>query len=130
MSDLITKEKLETYARELCLECPDAPMEECLCGCMKKAIYNALSEALQEREERSKGCEFCNNGNGLEHDGDCDLVKITPLPAINLTTGEIDKNGEPPYWALYITVCEGDIEEYIHITHCPMCGRKLKGAAE
>ena len=61
MSDLITKEKLEIYARELCLECPDAPMEECLCGCMKKAIYNALAETLQEREERSKGCEHCNN---------------------------------------------------------------------
>ena len=36
MTDLITKEKLAIYARELCSECPDAPMEECDCYCMKK----------------------------------------------------------------------------------------------
>lgn len=59
MTDLITKEKLKIYARELCSECPDAPMEECDCYCMKKAIYNALSEALQEREERERGCKEC-----------------------------------------------------------------------
>ena len=39
---------------ELCLECPDAPMETCKCGCMKKAIINAI-EYLKSENANLRG---------------------------------------------------------------------------
>ena len=35
-------EKMNIFQKELCEDCLDAPMDDCPCGCMRKAIYNAL----------------------------------------------------------------------------------------
>ena len=46
----LTKEKITMYQKELCSECPDAPMDSCPCGCLRKAIYNALCDAADNIE--------------------------------------------------------------------------------
>ena len=48
---LLTETNMEIFTKELCLECPDAPMDECPCGCMKKAIRNALQEGFEARKK-------------------------------------------------------------------------------
>jgi len=40
--------KPEELANELCCDCVDRPMEECCCGCLKKAIYNQYNEMNNE----------------------------------------------------------------------------------
>lgn len=49
---LLTEKNMEIFTKELCLECPDAPMDECPCGCMKKAIRNALQEGFEALKEK------------------------------------------------------------------------------
>ena len=43
-------EKMNIFQKELCEDCLDAPMDDCPCGCMRKAIYNALLK-LKEYED-------------------------------------------------------------------------------
>ena len=70
-------------------------------------------------------CAFCEKRVPLETDyyGDISLCKMTPLPAIDLMTGEIAKTADPPYWSMEID-CDG-MEDFIRINYCPICGKKL-----
>lgn len=55
----LTEERLEIFKQELCSECLDAPMDGCLCGCMRKAIYNALEEAYGNQNAAHKEGASC-----------------------------------------------------------------------
>ena len=67
---------------------------------------NAIS-ALQEREERSKGCEYCN-GN------------VDERPFLDSKDLYISEDG-------WLTLSDEDYD-FCEINFCPMCGRKLKTA--
>lgn len=45
--------KPEELASELCCDCIDKPMDECDCGCLRKAIYNQYNE-MKEKLERKE----------------------------------------------------------------------------
>ena len=77
-------------------------------------------------------CDFCERGKPLEDDcGEYELYlrKCTPLPAINLTTGEEAKTAAPPFYSMFLYYAEreendGEVADF-PIKFCPMCGRKL-----
>ena len=81
-------------------------------------------------------CKYCEDDHTkrvpleFEYDGcwSLELVKCTPLPAINLTTGEVSDSAEPPYWCLFLKDAleefKGEQEAY-PIKYCPICGRLL-----
>lgn len=75
-----------------------------------------------------KPCKYCDSKNPIPSDGGdaeiIEIVKVTPLPAINLATGEVSKRHEPSYHALHVKFEEG-LFEYIPIKRCPFCGREL-----
>lgn len=80
-----------------------------------------------------KPCLFCHNMDRVSGEyARCDMqiVKLIPFPPINLTTGEIAKHADPPYYALFIFDAEddekdgGEVESF-PIEYCPMCGRRL-----
>ena len=50
MDRWINTEKMKIFQKELCKDCPDAPMDDCPYGCMRKAIYDALLK-LKEYED-------------------------------------------------------------------------------
>lgn len=60
------------------------------------------------------------------------VTQITPLPAINLTTGEKDSFADPPFHELMIVRKWVDEpwreEDGLVIQFCPWCGRKLDEA--
>ena len=89
-----------------------------------EALEMAIS-ALREQEERSKGCAYCHHQGTIHGDDftEIEVVKMIPLPAIDLETGEMEDEADPPYWALRIT---GDGEDFAEILFCPMCGRRLE----
>lgn len=76
-------------------------------------------------------CYFCERGKRVEsEEGEHDLrlVKITPLPAINLTSGETAEKADPPYYAMFLHDPEyGDEAATFPVKFCPICGRKLVG---
>lgn len=76
-------------------------------------------------------CDFCERGkrmNSEEGEHDLRLVKLTPLPAINLTSGVTAEKAEPPYYAMFLHDPEyGDEAATFQVNCCPMCGRKLVG---
>lgn len=80
---------------------------------------------------RQRFCPFCHYVRGHEETMTDDnrykvwLTKITPLPAIDLTTGEMDKTADPPFYALMMDG-EDAGEDILPIRFCPMCGRKLE----
>ena len=59
------------------------------------------------------------------------IVKITPLPAIDLSTGEVDTTADPPYYSFFVSY-DFDEEEIgsFPIKYCPMCGRDLSKEAQ
>ena len=76
-------------------------------------------------------CEFCS-GRGKIEDEYCewelDCVKLTPLPAINLTTGETASDADPPFYAMFLRYLDDeDRSEHgsFPINFCPVCGRQL-----
>lgn len=71
------------------------------------------------------GCEYCIDGKTIEtdFDGEIEIVKIVPLPAIELMTGEKESKVNPPYWAMRMLLDGG--EDFVQIHCCPMCGRRL-----
>lgn len=76
------------------------------------------------------GCPYCTTDGERKPipgwgGGELEMVQITPMPAINLTTGERDTSAETPFWAMNFTAFENELEEFIPINNCPMCGRKL-----
>ena len=74
-------------------------------------------------------CDFCERGkrmNSEEGEHDLRLVKLTPLPAINLTSGEIETKPEKPFYAMFLHDPEyGDEAATFQVKFCPICGRKL-----
>lgn len=71
------------------------------------------------------GCEYCNDGKTIETDidGEIEIVKIIPLPAIDLVTGEQERKAASPYWAMRLLLDGG--EDFVRIHFCPLCGRRL-----
>ena len=69
-------------------------------------------QALQEKAERDKGCEYCNNGTA-EYACDSDGMM------------RIDKGNE--HCLPYIAVNNDTYgtSDLFDINYCPMCGRKL-----
>lgn len=91
-------------------------------------------QALQEKAERDKGCEYCRNVehvNGhyrnfykaFPHDND-DKV-FTTLDYADLSIAHDKKSG----WVLHYESENGDKMFDIKINACPMCGRKLNSNA-
>lgn len=74
-------------------------------------------------------CDFCERGkrmNSEEGEHDLRLVKLTPLPAINLTSGEIESKPGKPFYAMFLHDPEyGDEAATFPVKYCPICGRKL-----
>lgn len=76
-------------------------------------------------------CKFCS-GQGKIEDEYCewelDCVKMTPLQAINLTTGETAAEADAPYYAMFLRYLDDeDRSEHgsFPINFCPVCGRQL-----
>lgn len=70
-------------------------------------------------------CQFCE-GRAVEGEYflTMELQYVYPLPAINLTTGTIDKKAKPPYATLAVFDDEEQIDSF-KIRFCPLCGEKL-----
>lgn len=75
-------------------------------------------------------CDFCEKRVSILTDyyGAIELCKMTPLPAIDLLSGEIAETADPPYWTMCID-CDG-MEDFIRINFCPLCGRKLEEVSD
>ena len=80
---------------------------------------------------RDRECSFCQ-GNGCIKDeyGEWMLeeVTVTPLPSINLTTGEVGKTADSPYHAMFLKYLyeeHGYEQGSFPINFCPVCGRQL-----
>lgn len=85
-------------------------------------------------------CDFCRKGGGgtiKDEYGQykLDLVEVTPLPAIDLTTGKMDSSAESPFYELFLRWDEeqeessGEIGAF-QIRFCPLCGAELLPTAE
>ena len=74
-------------------------------------------------------CDYCMRGKVIDDEYaeyEAKIVKITPLPAIDLSTGAIDTDADPPYFSLFISYDWGEGEKgSFPIKYCPMCGRDL-----
>ena len=87
-----------------------------------------ILDALREKLEREKGCEYCTGHVKTfptHCDGEAYITKLTPLPAIDLMTGEMADTADPPFFAIRITSDEMG-EDFVPIRLCPNCGRELK----
>ena len=76
-------------------------------------------------------CDFCRKEHRTERHTEVDgvsacIVKIIPLPAINLTKVETEKKEKEPFFQIRFYDEDMGIEDYLTITHCPMCGEKIK----
>lgn len=76
-------------------------------------------------------CDFCRKEHRTKIHTEINgvsvcIVNIIPLPAINLTTGEREKNAREPFFQIRFYDEDMEIEDYLTITHCPMCGEKIK----
>lgn len=79
-------------------------------------------------------CEYCKNDFQIPNkriedeygEYEAAVVKLTPLPAIDLTTGEVAKHADPPYHAIFTYYMgeKGECGSFV-VRYCPMCGRKL-----
>lgn len=93
------------------------------CTSCDDSIAVALS-ALKEREERARGCEFCNGGKTLyQHTVTTKLYMNTFGKARTLVT---ECTPCPPYAKCCL---KGDsCNSAFLINYCPECGRPLKGS--
>lgn len=95
-------------------------------------LFSGKDESSKVKPRRL--CDFCERGKPLEDDcGEYEfyLHKCIPLPASNLTTGEIAKTAAPPFYSMFLYHTEreendGEIADF-PIKFCPCCGRKLVG---
>lgn len=75
-------------------------------------------------------CKFCSPDREIvtdEYDEmDMRIVKLTPMPEINLTTGETATKADTPYYCLflYYDIDKGETASF-PIKYCPLCGRRL-----
>ena len=77
--------------------------------------------------QKQKWCPYCRRTHWQTDDKlfDVSIAEVTPMPAINLMTGEVAKDAKPPFYAMII----GDEEvgqDFLPISFCPICGRKLE----
>lgn len=96
--------------------------------CPTEEDYQYLKEAVQEKHEREKGCDWCTGvaKNFPTHcDGMAEITRLIPLPAIDLTTGETADSSDPPFFAIRIQSDDMG-EDFVPIRFCPKCGRELK----
>lgn len=101
----------------------------------KKRVHKLdICAAFKSRTSEVKPrrlCDFCERGKRMqseEGEHDMELVKITPLPAINLTSGEIEAKTGKPFYAMFLHDPEyGDEAATFPVKFCPICGRKLVG---
>lgn len=84
-------------------------------------------------------CDFCHDDQkkrkplDFVYDGVYALriVKLTPLPAIDLTTGKVAESADHPFWELFMEDSIAREEglsaerEAYPIRYCPVCGRLL-----
>ena len=86
----------------------------CLEPCFIMNAISAAISALQEREERSKGCEFCD---GTER-------------SMLFRKGACDSMNDDVYISGDAIIIDYGCKAYdtVKIRFCPMCGRPLKGA--
>lgn len=90
-------------------------------------LEELILQALQEKAEREKGCEFCKNE---EHRNDSERIFYKEFPHdLNLSTSLSDAHLQIAFdnksgWVLHF---ENEYDRMFDdkITHCPMCGRKL-----
>lgn len=82
-------------------------------------------------------CDFCAERGKIEDEygeWELDCVKITPLPGIDLTTGEREATADPPYHALFLRYLDDEEDKGEHgsfpIRYCPVCGRELNNGTE
>ena len=76
-------------------------------------------------------CDFCRKESRTERYTEIDgisacIVKIIPFPEINLTTGKTEKTAKEPFYQIRFYDEDMGFEDYLTITHCPMCGEKIK----
>lgn len=95
-----------------------------------KNLYS-MAEYLARKKNPQRTCTFCHyvrdHEDTMTDDGRYKvwLTKITPMPAIDLMTGETAETADPPFYAMMMDG-EDVGEDILPIKFCPMCGRKLK----
>lgn len=93
-----------------------------------KSMFELAAVLTRDKAEREKGCEYCTGDrkNFPTHcDGEAEIVRLIPLPAIDLMTGEMEETADPPFFAIRILSDEMG-EDFVPIRLCPKCGRELK----
>ena len=88
------------------------------------------AEALREKAEREKGCEYCNDEEQRNDSGRVfykelphDARFLTTLDDAHLQIAFDEKSGR----VLHFEDDSGDRMFDVKILNCPMCGRALKG---
>lgn len=89
-------------------------------------LVDTLPKEEVERVRRKEGCGFCVSGEPFETHiyGKAEIVRLVPLPAIDLTTGETEQTAEKPFFAVLIRSDDFG-EDYVPIEFCPNCGAKM-----
>ena len=90
--------------------------------------FRWLDDAVKEKSARGKGCEYCTGvvkTFPTHCDGEAEITRLVPLPAIDLTTGETAETADPPFFAIRIQSDDMG-EDFVPIRFCPKCGRELK----
>lgn len=89
-------------------------------------LVDTLPKEEVEKSRRS-GCAYCRDGKTFKThiDGEAEIVEMFPLPAINLTTGEMESTAKEPFFAVRTQSHENG-EDFVPIEFCPKCGRDLK----
>ena len=104
--------------------------------CAKDIVpWYGYCKLFSEKGESSKVkprrlCDFCERGKRMEGEGGYRLmlVQLTPIPAINLTTGEKEEKARQPFYAMFLSDPDRTFEaEMFQVKFCPICGRKLVG---
>ena len=90
--------------------------------------FRWLEDAVREKQERDKGCDYCVGFKVLKSDFaeiDFEVATVEPVTGLNLTTGEKLPPEELAYGALLFEPDSSYGTDYLRIRCCPMCGRKL-----
>lgn len=90
-------------------------------------LVDTLPKVEVEIVKKKECCKYCLDGEpfATHIDGKAEIVKITPLPAIDLNTGEQEDTVEPPFAAIWVH-SQDNCEDFVPIEFCPKCGRNLK----
>lgn len=123
------------YTRcDKCEKQPRHPDKKCCFNCGRDGytcgVWHTCGEDCPgwDPREIQKGCEYCTGvvkTFPTHCDGEAYITKLTPLPAIDLLTGETAETADPPFFAIRITSDDMG-EDFVPIRFCPKCGRELK----